>query len=157
MNNGDTDTEDEFESQLSDVGNRTRAKLSKEDRKKAEKLGVSPSELASSSSEDDLSERIEPKQDGESVAELGGVNVHEYPNPDKKRGALSNVYEKTNVFWSPEVKESVNDLWDDIEYEWKKSHDSEVEKHWDFYMACFRVILQHEDLVREELGMETDS
>jgi len=54
------------------------------------------------------------------------------------------------------VVDAVEGLWDDIEYEWKKSHDTELNKNWDFYMACFRVILDNPNLIRDELGMDTE-
>lgn len=148
-----SETEDELESQLSSVGNRTKEKLSEAERKKAEKLGVSPEMPPKDESTSDTPERepsTEPTSD-----QVGAVDRHRYPNPDKELGALSDIYEKTNVFWSPPVKEAMNELWTDIDYEWKKSHDSEIEKHWDFYLACLRVLLQNEDLIREELGMES--
>ncbi len=51
MSEDPTDPNDEFEDQLSDVGSRTREKLSAEEQKKAEKLGVSPSTSTEPSSE----------------------------------------------------------------------------------------------------------
>lgn len=152
----DSETEDEFESQLSNVGNRTKEKLTEAERKKAEKLGVStkttPPQEENTPEKDEQEESTEPVSD-----QIGDVDEHEYPNPDKEQGSLSDVYEKTNVFWSPPVKNAMNELWTDIDYEWKKSHESEIEKHWDFYTACFRVLLQNENLIREELGMENDT
>ncbi|UPM45084.1 hypothetical protein [Halocatena salina] len=148
----DSEPEDEFESQLSNVGSRTKEKLSEAERRKAEKLGVSPATTTS----DETTETNEQKPATGPTSQAGAVDHHEYPNPDKKQGSLSDVYEKTNVFWSPPVKAAMNELWTDIDYEWKKSHDSEIEKHWDFYLACFRVLLENEDLIREELGMDTE-
>lgn len=86
---------------------------------------------------------------------LSGVSDHTYPNPDKDQRSLAEVYEKTNIFLSPAVADAVNELWTDIEYEWQKTHDTELEKNWDFYMALFRVVLNNEDLLRDELGMDS--
>lgn len=145
-------SDDDLEEQMNSVSER------------AKKMGVSgagssdPSELETTESESESATSSSSQQD-ETTSEPspGGISDHEYPNPDKDLGALSDVYEKTNVFLSPEVLDAVSELWDDIEYEWKKTHDSELEKNWDFYMACFRVLLQNEDLLREELGMEPQS
>ena len=146
-------SEDDFEAQMSDVSER------------AQKLGVSGSGTNLSSDEKSLSESdtVESGADAsgskgsvhQEKRTPGGPDTHEYPNPDRDLGALADVYENNNVFLSPDVVEAVEDLWDDIEYEWKKSHDTELNKNWEFYMACFRVILNDPDLVREELGMET--
>ncbi|KDE60189.1 hypothetical protein EL22_08120 [Halostagnicola sp. A56] len=48
MSDDTPDPDDQFEDQLSDVGSRTREKFSAEERKKAEKLGVSPGESVES-------------------------------------------------------------------------------------------------------------
>ena len=157
----DDPSDDDFEAQMSDVSER------------AQKLGVSGS--GSSSSSDDGSIPEGDMVDDEEIADVGiddssasqqrvqeesrtmaGPNTHEYPNPDRELGALSEVYANNNVFLSPEVVDAVEGLWDDIEYEWKKSHDTELNKNWDFYMACFRVILDNPDLVRDELEMDTE-
>ena len=156
----DDTSEDDFEAQMSDVSDR------------AQKLGVSGSGASSSSDAGSLPENAtgdtEERADvgaEESSAQqavqqesrsTGGPDTHEYPNPDSELGALADVYENNNVFLSPEVVDAVEDLWDDIEYEWKKSHDTELNKNWDFYMACFRVILDNPDLIRDELGMDTE-
>lgn len=144
-----SDDGDEFDDQLSSVSER------------AEKLGVSGGSAApeddTSDGADESTENPQSEVGGPARSRTGGVGVHEYPNPDQELGALSDVYEKTNVFLSPEVLEAVSELWDDVEYEWKKSHDTELAKNWDFYMACFRVILENEDLLREELGMDGES
>lgn len=158
----DDSSEDDFEAQMSDVSER------------AQKLGVSGSGSSSGSDAGSLSER--PTGDTEEMADVGaddssaaqqaaeqelrtpgGPDTHEYPNPDRELGALTDVYRNNNVFLSPEVVDAVEGLWDDIEYEWKKSHDTELNKNWDFYMACFRVILDNPDLVRDELDMDIES
>jgi hypothetical protein len=155
----DDPSDDDFEAQMSDVSER------------AQKLGVSGSSPSQSSTDSSSSETT--KTDAEDIAAAGadtsgsqqsvqekrtpgGPDAHEYPNPDRELGPLSDVYANNNVFLSPEVVDAVEDLWDDIEYEWKKSHETELNKNWDFYMACFRVILDDPDLVREELGMEIE-
>ncbi|GAB7019603.1 chemotaxis protein CheW [Halostagnicola bangensis] len=56
MSEDPSDPDDEFEDQLSDVGSRTREKLSAEEQKKAEKLGVSPSASTTPSSDEESSE-----------------------------------------------------------------------------------------------------
>lgn len=143
--------EDDFEKQMGDVQSR------------AQKLGVSGSGGSSASDADGGAASAD--SDGRSPAHqqaleqdssrtTGGPDEHEYPNPDRELGALSDVYENNNVFLSPEMVDAVGDLWDDVEYEWKKSHDTELNKNWDFYMACFRVIVNRPELVREELGMD---
>jgi hypothetical protein len=141
-----TEDGDELDDQLSSVSER------------AEKLGVSGgSSTSQDTPEDESAENPQPEVEETTRSGTGGVDVHEYPNPDREVGALSDVYEKTNVFLSPEMLEAVSELWDDVEYEWKKSHDTELAKNWDFYMACFRVVLENEDLLREELGMDDES
>lgn len=157
----DNTSEDDFEAQMNDVSER------------AQKLGVSGSGSSSSSDAGSLPESVtgdteeradvdadEPAASQREVQQesrsTGGPDTHEYPNPDSELGALADVYENNNVFLSPEVVDAVEDLWDDIEYEWKKSHDTELNKNWDFYMACFRIILNNPDLVRGELGMDTE-
>lgn len=157
----DDPSEDDFEAQMSDVSER------------AQKLGVSGSDPSSSSGAESLPENT--TGDTEEIAEVdsddpsaaqqaveqesrttGGPDTHEYPNPDRELGALADVYANNNVFLSPEVVDAVEGLWDDVEYEWKKSHDTELNKNWDFYMACFRVILDNPNLIRDELGMDTE-
>jgi hypothetical protein len=157
----DDPSDDDFEAQMSDVSER------------AQKLGVSGSGTSSGSDAGSVSKGA--TDDDEEIADVGtedssasqqavqqesrttgGPNTHEYPNPDRELGALSDVYANNNVFLSPEVVDAVEGLWDDVEYEWKKSHDTELNKNWDFYMACFRVILDNPDLVRDELGMDTE-
>lgn len=141
-----TEDGDELDDQLSSVSER------------AEKLGVSGGSSTSQNTPGDESAgNSQPENEETGQSGTGGVDVHEYPNPDREVGALSDVYEKTNVFLSPEMLEAVSELWDDVEYEWKKSHDTELAKNWDFYMACFRVVLENEDLLREELGMDDGS
>lgn len=158
-----TDEDDEFEKQLGDV------------RSRAQKLGVSGAgtDTSDSSTEGDTETReadsdatrtdgsdsasTQESSRGEAQARApGGPDVHDYPNPDRELGALADTYENNNVFLSPQVVDAVEELWDDIEYEWKKSNRTELSKNWDFYMACFRVILNDPDLVRDELGMDTD-
>jgi hypothetical protein len=143
------DEGDDFEQQLGDVQSR------------AEKLGVSGSGGDSEPTPADVdtedSDDADSQQSTQQTPEtIGAVDAHEYPNPDRELGALSDVYENNNVFLSPAVVDEVGELWDDIEYEWKKANDTELSKNWDFYMACFRVLLNNPDLVREELGMDTE-
>jgi hypothetical protein len=141
--------------------------------KRAKKMGVSGSSPSSESGGGTVTESV--PSDTEETAEVdendssspqqaveseprtaGGPDTHEYPNPDRELGALADVYANNNVFLSPGVVDAVESLWDDIEYEWKKSEDSELNKNWDFYMACFRVILNNPDLIRDELGMDVE-
>ncbi|MCU4924846.1 chemotaxis protein CheW [Halobacteria archaeon AArc-dxtr1] len=68
MTANDSDPDDEFEDQLSDVGGRAREKLSESDRKKAEKLGVSPT---ASADDDQTDESADPEPDGDQSAEHG--------------------------------------------------------------------------------------
>lgn len=86
--------------------------------------------------------------------EPGGIDVHEYPNPDKELGSLTDTYENINVYLPPEVKAEVHSLYKQLDYEFTREFGGELDKHWDFYTAVFRAVLHNPHLVREELGMD---
>ena len=83
----------------------------------------------------------------------GGLDDHVYPNPDKELGSLIDTYENFNVYVPPEVKKEVNAFYKQLDYEFSQEFGDELDKHWDFYTALFRAVLQNREIVREELGM----
>jgi hypothetical protein len=97
-------------------------------------------------------QETEEKED-EGAPEPGGLDDHVYPNPDKDLGALIDTYENFNVYVPPEVKEEVNAFYKQVDYEFSQEFGGELDKHWDFYTALFRAVLQNREIVREELGM----
>lgn len=140
--------------------------------KRAEALGVGGSgsegdsetdleqalnEASTASETSEASETVETTETAEvepDEREPGGIDVHEYPNPDKELGSLTETYENINVYLPPEVKAEVHNLYKQLDYEFSREFGEELDKHWDFYTAVFRAVLQHPNLVREELGME---
>ncbi|AJF27832.1 hypothetical protein SG26_18825 (plasmid) [Haloarcula sp. CBA1115] len=89
----------------------------------------------------------------EDQREPGGLDEHVYPNPDKDLGSLIDTYENFNVYVPPEVKKEVNAFYKQLDYEFSQEFGDELDKHWDFYTALFRAVLQNREIVREELGM----
>ena len=89
----------------------------------------------------------------EDQREPGGLDDHAYPNPDKDLGSLIDTYENFNVYVPPEVKKEVNAFYKQIDYEFSQEFGDELDKHWDFYTALFRAVLQNREIVSEELGM----
>jgi len=132
----------------------------------AESLGIqgeSDSEDAGTTSEEgdsatvETSETDEPSSTGktEELADSpGGIDESEYPNPDKEIGSLRDTYENINMFLPPEVNEEAHRLFKKLEYENSLQNGEDLDKHWDFYTALFRVVLRNEDLLRDELGID---
>ena len=96
-------------------------------------------------------ETVETEDEDE--PEPGGLDDHVYPNPDKELGSLIDTYENFNVYVPPEVKKEVNAFYKQLDYEFSQEFGDELDKHWDFYTALFRAVLQNREIVREELGM----
>ena len=57
------------------------------------------------------------------------------------------------MYVPPEVKDEVNAFYKQVDYEFSQEFGGELDKHWDFYTALFRAVLQNREIVREELGM----
>lgn len=93
----------------------------------------------------------------ERSASVGGVEESGYPNPDKEHGSLQDLYENINVYVPPDVKEETHTLFKELEYRYRAEHGDELDKHWDFYTALFRTILQNDELLREELDLTDTS
>ena len=96
-------------------------------------------------------ETVETEDEDE--PEPGGLDDHVYPNPDKELGSLIDTYENFNVYVPPGVKKEVNAFYKQLDYEFSQEFGDELDKHWDFYTALFRAVLQNREIVREELGM----
>ena len=107
---------------------------------------------ASATSETLETQETEEKED-QGDPEPGGLDDHVYPNPDKDLGSLIDTYENFNVYVPPEVKDEVNAFYKQVDYEFSQEFGGELDKHWDFYTALFRAVLQNREIVREELGM----
>lgn len=83
MTENGPDSNDSFEDQLTDVGNRTKDKLSEQERKKAEKLGVSPvsaedTDDGAETSSDSEPETADPTAEAGSDVEPSARNGEEY-------------------------------------------------------------------------------
>ena len=112
---------------------------------------VETAEASATSETLETQETVETEDEDE--PEPGGLDDHVYPNPDKDLGALIDTYENFNVYVPPEVKEEVNAFYKQVDYEFSQEFGGELDKHWDFYTALFRAVLQNREIVREELGM----
>jgi len=86
--------------------------------------------------------------------EPGGLHESTYPNPDKELGSLIDTYDNFNVYVPPEVKQEVNSFFKQLDFEYSQEHGEDLDKHWDFYTALFRAVLQNREIVEEELGLE---
>jgi len=119
--------------------------------------GETASEEVETTETSATSETLETKETGEKEdeggPEPGGLDDHVYPNPDKDLGSLIDTYENFNVYVPPEVKDEVNAFYKQVDYEFSQEFGGELDKHWDFYTALFRAVLQNREIVREELGM----
>ena len=112
---------------------------------------VETTEASATSETLETQETAETKD--EDQREPGGLDDHAYPNPDKNLGSLIDTYENFNVYVPPEVKKEVNAFYKQIDYEFSQEFGDDLDKHWDFYTALFRAVLQNREIVREELGM----
>jgi hypothetical protein len=125
--------------------------------KDAEALGIGGGQdLVEDDGADELNEEAngEVNSSSDDVEELGGVKNAVYPNPDKEKGSMHDIYHRMGVFVPPAVKGEVDDLFVDLRYEYTKQHDEEIEKNWDFFTAIFRVAAKNPELIREEIGIE---
>ena len=112
---------------------------------------VETAEASATSETLETQETVETEDEDE--PEPGGLDDHIYPNPDKELGSLIDTYENFNVYVPPEVKKEVNAFYKQLDYEFSQEFGDELDKHWDFYTALFRAVLQNREIVREELGM----
>jgi len=112
---------------------------------------VETAEASATSETLETQETVETEDEDE--PEPGGLDDHVYPNPDKELGSLIDTYENFNVYVPPEVKKEVNAFYKQLDYEFSQEFGDELDKHWDFYTALFRAVLQNREIVREELGM----
>ena len=112
---------------------------------------VETAEASATSETLETQETVETEDQDE--PEPGGLDDHVYPNPDKELGSLIDTYENFNVYVPPEVKKEVNAFYKQLDYEFSQDFGDELDKHWDFYTALFRAVLQNREIVREELGM----
>src|SRR6056297_648329 len=112
---------------------------------------VETAEASATSETLETQETVETEDEDE--PEPGGLYDHVYPNPDKELGSLIDTYENFNVYVPPEVKKEVNAFYKQLDYELSQEFGDELDKHWDFYTALFRAVLQNREIVREELGM----
>ncbi|ELZ84504.1 hypothetical protein C455_00187 [Haloferax larsenii JCM 13917] len=117
----------------------------------AESDEVETAEASATSETLETQETVETEDENE--PEPGGLDDHVYPNPDKELGSLIDTYENFNVYVPPEVKKEVNAFYKQLDYEFSQEFGDELDKHWDFYTALFRAVLQNREIVREELGM----
>ena len=112
---------------------------------------VETAEASATSETLETQETVETEDEDE--PEPGGLDDHIYPNPDKELGSLIDTYENFNVYVPPEVKKEVNAFYKQLDYEFSQEFGDDLDKHWDFYTALFRAVLQNREIVREELGM----
>jgi hypothetical protein len=122
-----------------------------QDGDEAESDEVETTEASATSETLETQDTVETEDEDE--PEPGGLDDHVYPNPDKDLGSLIDTYENFNVYVPPEVKKEVNAFYKQLDYEFSQEFGDELDKHWDFYTALFRAVLQNREIVREELGM----
>ncbi|RLM32842.1 hypothetical protein [Haloarcula sp. Atlit-120R] len=122
-----------------------------QDGDEAESDEVETTEASATSETLETQDTVETED--EDQREPGGLDEHVYPNPDKDLGSLIDTYENFNVYVPPEVKKEVNAFYKQLDYEFSQEFGDELDKHWDFYTALFRAVLQNREIVREELGM----
>ena len=59
-----------------------------------------------------------------------------------------------NIYIPPELKRELNDLFKLMDLEYSRSKNDDLEKHWDFYPAVVRTVLENEEDLRSELGID---
>ena len=73
---------------------------------------------------------------------------------ESSRGRLVDEYDNVNIYIPPELKRELNDLFKLMDLEYSRSQGGDLEKHWDFYPAVVRTVLENEDDLRSELGID---
>lgn len=102
----------------------------------------------------------EPEQTGEDVpADTEGEYESTEDNAttsseDSSRGRLVDEYDNVNIYIPPELKRDLNDLFKLMDLEYSRSKSDDLEKHWDFYPAVVRTVLENEEDLRAELGID---
>lgn len=97
---------------------------------------------------DDVSS--EPEEESESADGSATTSREE-----SSRGRLVDEYDNVNIYIPPELKRELNDLFKLMDLEYSRSKRDDLEKHWDFYPAVVRTVLENEDDLRSELGIDT--
>lgn len=73
---------------------------------------------------------------------------------ESSRGRLVDEYDNVNIYIPPELKRDLNDLFKFMDLEYSRSKNDDLEKHWDFYPAVVRTVLENEEELRAELGID---
>lgn len=89
--------------------------------------------------------------EGESESADGSVTTS---SEESSRGRLVDEYDNVNIYIPPELKRELNDLFKLMDLEYSRSKSEDLEKHWDFYPAVVRTVLENEDDLRSELGID---
>lgn len=92
----------------------------------------------------------DPAEESESVDGSGTTGSEE-----SSRGRLVDEYDNVNIYIPPELKRELNDLFKLMDLEYSRSKNDDLEKHWDFYPAVVRTVLENEDDLRSKLGIDT--
>ncbi|GAB7010800.1 hypothetical protein [Halorubrum trueperi] len=102
----------------------------------------------------------EPEQTGEDVpSDVEGESKPTADNAttsseESSRGRLVDEYDNVNIYIPPELKRDLNDLFKLMDLEYSRSKSDDLEKHWDFYPAVIRTVLENEEDLRAELGID---
>lgn len=102
----------------------------------------------------------EPEQTGEDVpSDTEGESESTADNAtpsseESSRGRLVDEYDNVNIYIPPELKRDLNDLFKLMDLEYSRSKSDDLEKHWDFYPAVVRTVLENEEELRAELGID---
>lgn len=89
--------------------------------------------------------------EGESESADGSVTTS---SEESSRGRLVDEYDNVNIYILPELKRELNDLFKLMDLKYSRSKSEDLEKHWDFYPAVVRTVLENEDDLRSELGID---
>jgi len=101
-------------------------------------------------------ERTIDKETSESAEESESADDSTTTGGEKSsRGRLVDEYDNVNIYIPPELKRELNDLFKLMDLEYSRSKNDDLEKHWDFYPAVVRTVLENEDDLRSELGIDT--
>jgi len=72
---------------------------------------------------------------------------------ESSRGRLVDEYDNVNIYIPPELKRELNNLFKLMDLEYSRSKGDDLEKHGDFYQAVVRTVLENEEDIRSELGI----
>ena len=96
-------------------------------------------------------EEVPSDAEKESESADGSVTTS---SEETSRGRLVDEYDNVNIYIPPELKRDLNNLFKLMDLEYSRSKSEDLEKHWDFYPAVVRTVLENEEDLRSELGVD---